>query len=199
MLRSLHDRPGRGGLLGSLILFAVVVGPAASATQRDRSSALRGRWTNPVGACVTHIDKVDPATGDVLRCTGTSTWTGTWRGSTTWVLTGDVSLTAGGTGRIDEVFRGRARDGRTGRLTFVEHFTLDASGKIDIAGRIVKSSGRLAGSGGHARWIGSSRPDGSGEGTYSGRWREGRRPSTKHRRHGARAPSRSSASVDGPT
>ena len=126
---------GRGGLIA----------PAASASHRDHRSNLRGRWTNPVGACVAHIIKLDPATGDLLECTGTSDWTGTWKGSTTWRLTGDVSLTTGGSGRIDEVFKGRARDGRRGSLTFVEHFTLDAAGTIDITGRIVKSSGRLAG------------------------------------------------------
>ena len=161
-------------LTAFLTLCVALVGPAAWASHRDHRAKLKGRWTNPVGACVAHILKADPATGDVLGCTGTSAWTGTWTGSTTWRLTGDVSLTAGGSGRIDEVFKGRARDGRRGTLTFVEHFTLDAAGNIDITGRIVKSSGRLAGSRGRARWIGTTSADGSGSGTYSGRWREGR-------------------------
>jgi hypothetical protein len=104
---------------------------------------------------------------DLLSCSGTSDWTGTWKGSTTWTLTGDVSLAAGGSGRIDEVFTGRTRDGRKGKLTFVEHFTLDAAGHIDIKGKIVKSSGRLAGSHGKARWIRTANADGSGAGTYS--------------------------------
>jgi hypothetical protein len=138
-----------------------------------------GHLEQPVGACVAHIIKVDPATGDLLSCSGTSDWTGTWTGSTTWTLTGDVSLTTGGSGRIREVFHGRSPHGRKGKLTFLEHFTLDAAGHIDIKGKIVKSSGALAGSRGRARWIGTANADGSGSGTYSGRWHEGRH----HRRH----------------
>jgi hypothetical protein len=89
-------------------------------------------------------------------------------------------LTAGGSGSIREVFTGRAHDGRKGTLTFVEHFTLDTAGNIDIKGKIVKSAGRLAGSHGHARWIGTANADGSGTGSYSGRWNEG---GQRHHRH----------------
>ena len=181
MHRRLLTTPSRALALACLTVVALA-GPAASASHRDHRANLKGRWTNPVGACVAHIVKVDPATGDVLRCTGTSDWTGTWKGSTRWRLTGDVSLTAGGSGRIDEVFKGRARDGRRGTLTFVEHFTLAPSGAIDISGRIVQGSGRLAGSHGRARWIGTTSADGSGVGTYSGRWHEATRPARHARR-----------------
>jgi hypothetical protein len=180
LLRTLVSRRGRATAVAILTLFIALVAPATSADRRHHLSKLKGEWSNPAGACVAHIIKVDPTTGDLLSCSGTSDWTGTWKGSTTWTLTGDVSLTAGGSGRIDEVFKGRARDGRKGRLTFVEHFTLDAAGNIDITGKIVKSSGRLAGSHGHARWIGTANADGSGTGTYSGRWHEGRQRHHKH-------------------
>src|SRR5215217_7675307 len=165
MPRRLFIRPGRATVVALLTLSVVLVGPAASADHRQHLSKLKGRWSNPVGACVGHIIESDPTTGDLLGCTGTSDWTGTWKGSTTWTLTGDVSLTMGGSGRIEEVFKGRARDGRKGRLTFAERFTLDAAGHIDIEGKIVKSCGGLAGSYGAARWIGTANPDGSGEGT----------------------------------
>jgi hypothetical protein len=163
-----------------LTMLVALVAPAAAADHRPHLSKLKGKWSNPVGACVAHIIKTDPATGDLLGCSGTSDWTGTLNGSTTWTLTGDVSLTTGGSGRIEEVFTGRARDGRKGKLTFREHFTLDATGHIDIKGKIVKSSGSLAGSYGHARWIGTANADGSGTGRYSGRWHEGRRGHHKH-------------------
>jgi hypothetical protein len=65
-------------------------------------------------------------------------------------------------------------------LTFVEHFTLTAAGQIDIKGRIVKSFGGLLGSHGHARWIGTANADGSGTGTYSGRWHERRQADRRH-------------------
>jgi hypothetical protein len=172
-------RSGATAVAG-LTLFVALVASAASADHRPHLSKLKGDWTNPVGACVAHIIKVDPATGDLLSCSGTSDWTGTWKGSTKWTLTGDVSLTTGGSGRIDEVFKGRARDGRKGKLTFRERFTLDAAGHIDIKGKIVKSSGSLAGSHGHVRWIGTANADGSGSGTYSGRWHEGRKRHHKH-------------------
>jgi hypothetical protein len=177
----LPSRRKRATALTLLTSLVAVVAAAASADDRPPMSKVNGKWTNPVGACVAHVLEVDPTTGDLLSCSGTSDWTGTWKGSTKWTLTGRVSLTAGGSGRIDEVFKGRARDGREGKLTFREHFTLDASAEIDIKGKIVKSSGKLEGSHGHARWIGTANPDGSGNGTYSGRWREGRqRPDKYH-------------------
>jgi hypothetical protein len=169
----------RPAMIAAFSMF-VLVAPAASAHHGNRST-VAGDWTNPVGACVGHITNVDPATGDLLGCSGTSDWTGTWSGSTTWTLTGDISLTAGGSGRIDEVFSGHAADGRVGTLTFVEHFTLDATGHIDIKGKIVKASGEFAGSRGHAHWIGTANADGSGAGTYSGRWHE--RCTRHHKRH----------------
>jgi hypothetical protein len=178
--RKMPSWGNRATALAILTLSAALVAPAASADHRHPLSKVKGEWTNPVGACVAHIIKVDPTTGDLLSCSGTSDWTGTWKGSTKWTLTGDVSLTTGGSGRIDEVFTGRARDGRKGQLTFREHFTLDAAGHIDINGKIAESSGRLAGSHGHARWIGTAKADGSGSGTYSGRWHEGRKRHHKH-------------------
>ena len=183
MPRRLVSRCSRGTAAAVLTLSVALVASAASADHRHNLSKLKGEWSNPVGACVAHIIKVDPTTGDLLSCTGTSNWTGTWKGSTKWTLTGDVSLTTGGSGRIDEVFTGRVRDGRKGRLTFVEHFTLDAAGNIDIKGKIVKSSGKLEGSYGHARWIGTANADGSGKGTYSGRWQEGRKGPHKQQHH----------------
>ena len=157
-------------------LTSLVAGVAAVASaDPGHTPKVSGDWSNPVGACIGHIIEVDPTTGDLLSCSGTSDWTGTWTGSTTWTLTGDISLTAGGSGRIDEVFTGHSPDGRAGTLTFVEQFTLDATGHIDITGKIVDSSGQLAGSHGHAHWVGTANLDGSGRGTYSGRWHEGRR------------------------
>jgi hypothetical protein len=164
------------------LTLVLLVAPAVSAHHRH-GSKVAGDWTNPVGACVAHITNVDPATGDLLGCTGTSDWTGTWTGSTTWTLTGRVSLTTGGSGQIEEVFTGHAADGRAGTLTFIEHFTLDATGHIDIKGRIVQSTGGLAGSRGYARWVGTANADGSGVGTYSGRWHEGCKRHHKHRPH----------------
>ena len=174
LLSRLVRRRGHATAVASAIIVAALAVPAASAGDGHHLSKLKGKWSNPVGACVAHIIKVDPTSGDLLSCTGTSDWTGTWNGSTTWTLKGDISLTTGGSGRIREVFTGRVRDGRKGKLTFVERFTLDASGRIDIQGKIVKSSGKLAGSYGHARWVGTANADGSGTGTYSGRWDEGR-------------------------
>ena len=168
--------------VGIVTCLVAAIVPAASANDHQHLSKVKGEWSNPVGACVAHIIDVDSATGDVLGCSGTSDWTGTWKGSTAWTLTGDISLTTGGSGRIREVFKGRARGGREGKLTFVERFTLDAAGHIDIKGKIVKSSGRLAGSHGKARWIGTANADGSGVGTYSGHWHEGGQ--RHHRQHG---------------
>jgi hypothetical protein len=149
--------------------FLVIV-PAASAGHPDHPLKARGMWSDPVGACVAHIISFDATTGDLV-CSGTSEWTGTWTGSTTWTLTGNQSLTTGAiSGRIDEVFTGHVPGGRSGTLTFVEHITIDPAGDTAIRGRIVDSSGGLARSHGHARWIGISNLDGSGSGRYFGHW-----------------------------
>src|SRR3954451_21172692 len=156
---------------------ALAVGAPATAGG-GHTSKIKGHWTNPVGACIAHIIRFDPATGD-LKCTGTSEWTGTWKGSTKWTLTGNMDpATSQTTGRIDEVFKGKIADGRKGKLTFVEKMTLDPQGNIDIHGHIVGSSGGLAGAHGKAHWTGtSSTTDGSGKGPYSGRWHK---PPQKH-------------------
>jgi hypothetical protein len=71
---------------------------------------------------------------------------------TTWTLTGNQNPATGeGSGRIDEVFRGRAANGRRGSLTFSEHFELTAAGTIAIYGRITKGSGAFKGSHGTAK------------------------------------------------
>ncbi len=157
--------------LAVVALVALSGAPAASAGPSN-TSKVRGTWTNPVGACVAHIISFDPSTGDFV-CKGTSHWTGTWTGSTAWTLTGNQSPTGAVSGRIDEVFKGHVADGSTGTLTFVEHITIDAAGNTDIRGSIVDSSGGLAHSQGHARWIGISNPDGSGSGSYFGQWHQG--------------------------
>jgi len=157
-------------ILSIIAGIALIATPAAAARHRHSASVVHGAWTDPAGACTAHIVSFDPATG-ALTCTGTSTWIGTWAGSTTWTLTGRQDPASGAiTGRIDEVFKGRASGGRRGTLTFVEHLTLDAAGNTDISGHVVRSAGELTGSRGHARWIGHSNADGSGSGTYSGRW-----------------------------
>jgi hypothetical protein len=154
---------------------------AALAEHHHGSKKVKGTWVNPVGSCVQHIISFDPATGDLV-CTGTSDWTGTWKGSTAWKLTGNQDPGSGAvSGRIAEVFTGRAADGRKGGLTFVEHLELDAEGNIDITGHITHSCGALTGSSGHAHWVGtSSVADGSGHGPYTGRWQEGRSTHHKH-------------------
>jgi hypothetical protein len=161
-----------------LTALAALAGAAPVAAGGGHASKVKGHWSNPVGACVAHIISFDPATGD-LKCTGTSKWTGTWKGSTKWTFDGNMDPATGeATGRIDEVFKGKIADGRKGKLTFVEKMTLDPEGNIDIHGHIVDSSGGLAGAHGRARWTGtSSATDGSGSGPYTGRWHK---PPRKH-------------------
>jgi hypothetical protein len=168
----------RHRITSSLLALTALVAlgfAAVAAMARTPASKVHGTWTDPVGACTAHIVSFDPSTG-ALVCTGTSRWAGTWRGSTKWTLTGSQDATTGAiSGRIDEVFTGHAADGMAGRLTFVERLSIDSSGRTVIRGHITKGSRDLAGSTGHARWVGTSAPDGSGKGSYSGTWREGGR------------------------
>ena len=163
-------------LLALTTLVPLAVAPVVAwAKGPTTASKVRGRWTDPVGACAGHVVSLDPATGAIV-CTRTSRWTGTWNGSTKWTLTRILDpSSAAVSGRVDEVFTGDAAGGRAGTLTFVESLSIDASGGTSIRGHITNSSGALAGSSGHASWIGISAQDGSGSGTYSRRWREGHR------------------------
>ena len=166
-MRSFRWRTAAAALVANL----PIVAPVAHAAGTRHTAGAHGAWTDPVGACLAHVVSFDPATG-ALTCTGTSDWTGTWAGSTTWTLTGRQDPVSGAiTGRIHEVFKGRARRVGRGTLTFVERVTIDAAGTTDIRGRIVRGSAALAGSRGHAHWTGHSNADGSGSGAYSGRWR----------------------------
>ena len=74
-------------LLALTTLVPLAVAPVVAwAKGPTTASKVRGRWTDPVGACAGHVVSLDPATG-VIVCTGTSRWTGTWNGSTKWTLT----------------------------------------------------------------------------------------------------------------
>jgi hypothetical protein len=160
------------GVLAPTVGVGFALAPVVASAKMP-ASEVHGTWTDPVGACTAHIVSFDPATGDLV-CAGTSRWKGTWRGSTKWTVTGNQNPATGAvSGRIDEVLTGHAADGRAGKLTFVERLSIDPSGTTDIRGHITKGSGALAGSTGHERWVGTSAPDGSGKGTYSGAWREG--------------------------
>jgi hypothetical protein len=77
----------RAVLAASAAVAALGFAAGAALGTPPASSKVRGAWTDPVGACTGHIVSSDPATG-ALVCTGTSRWTGTWRGSTKWTLTG---------------------------------------------------------------------------------------------------------------
>ena len=166
--------------LALLTVFALAVAPSVASAPRLAHAAkqrplarVHGTWTDPVGACVAHYTSIDAANGN-FTCTGTSVFTGTWVGSTTWTFTAHIDPPTGMiTGTTREIFTGRARQ-RHGTLTLVEKVKLDASGKQVDSAHIVRGTGGLAGSTGHARFVGQSNPDGSATGTYSGRWRPGK-------------------------
>jgi len=181
MRQSIHSQRTFASVasLAALLVVLVLMAPAASAHNPQHPLKVSGTWSDPPGACIDHIISFDPSTGD-FACTGTSEWTGTWTGSTTWTLTGNQNPTTGATsGRINEVFRGHLPNGSAGTLTFVERITIDPAGNTAIRGRIVDSSGGLARSHGHARWIGVSNTEGSGGGSYFGHWNQDR----KHTHH----------------
>jgi hypothetical protein len=180
-LFSLVRRRAVPATLASVVVSALTVGMSFAADPRPAHTAkqsspmpVHGTWTSPVGACFKHVTSFDPTTG-VFTCTGTSVWTGTWIGSVTWTVKGHKDPASGLiVGEIRDVFKGHARRGRHGTLTFVEQLNQDATGRQNNPADIVRSSGGLAGSRGHVRFIGQANPDGSGSGTYSGRWRPGK-------------------------
>jgi hypothetical protein len=154
-----------------MTVLLVLALPGVAAARRAH-----GAWSNPKGSCVTDLKILD-AQGH-FRCTGSSRWTGTFRGRTRWRVTGiGNTATGASSGRIREVFRGRVgARGRRGRLRFVERYTQDAAGHITIHGRVVSGTRQLRRVRGRVTWTGTmSATTGVGAGAYHGRWRLVRR------------------------
>jgi hypothetical protein len=171
-----EDHPVRSrarlGLLVLALVATTILGAApAVAGGHHRFHKAHGRWTNPVGSCVDHLQLI--GTGGDFRCTGTSHWTGTFAGDTTWRVRGHQDpATMDIAGRIRERFVGESRRGDHGRLRFVEHFTQSAAGHIVIHGHVVAARRGLKGTRARITWSGSSSAaTGEGSGRYHGRWR----------------------------
>ena len=98
-------------------------------------------------------------------------------GPTTWTLKGKFAdpsdpLGSSFTAHLTEVFTGRIGR-RHGTLTFAERFWQEAAppsgtGAFQVRGKIIDSSGGLAGSHGSVIWAGRTDTVDAGKGTYVG-------------------------------
>jgi hypothetical protein len=100
---------------------------------------------------------------------GTSAWSGSFVGTTTFAGSAVVNLTNGTTrGTLTEVFTGSVAGLGSGTISFREPFFISAGGTLRLEYVITGASGALAGVLGAGVFVGTSAPDGSGSGTYSG-------------------------------
>lgn len=144
---------------------ALAAAPAARATDRPAT----GTWQQLVNCAITGYD----LTSKHLTCIGSSLWTGTFSGVTTYTVDATYDLLTGdGHGTIDETFHGRAGD-RHGSLRFLETFTATgATQAMHIDARSVSGTGDLARSRVALVFDGVDNIV-TGHGTYAGRWHSG--------------------------
>jgi hypothetical protein len=157
--------------VAGLLFFGSLVSatPPAAAQSATRVS---GTWQTIIPASLTsyHPSAGDPTTGTYTGV-GTTLWRGTWTGVTEYKIQGTANLiTAAGSGTLQETFVGRAAGGGRGTLRFVETYTLDETGHVEIRCKITGGSGAFAGSRGSATFVGTELSVATGHGSYSGLW-----------------------------
>jgi hypothetical protein len=138
---------------------------ASGATKR--ATPLRGTWQQIINCLPTSYNPLN----EQVHCVGSSSWSGTWTGTTSYTFDGTANLLTGdSSGTVHEVFTGKASDGTTGTLTFVEtERVIGATSKIHIEATIVGASGGFAGSTGTAAFDGTDTLL-TGSGSYAGTW-----------------------------
>lgn len=161
-------------------LAAVAGGVALVLMQLPAQAAaaehVHGTWQTLVPAALTSFtpSEEDPTTG-TFTAVGSTEWSGTWTGVTTYTVSGTINLvTNESSGVLQETFTGTtsaAAAGQVGTLSLTERFTLDAAGVLQIRCRIVDGTGPFAGSRGHVDFEGQMLNILEGHGTYSGTWR----------------------------
>ncbi len=161
-----HQRSHRG--TSAITLLAAALGAVAPAAASARTIAVRGTWQQLINCVPTSYN---PLTRQ-LTCIGSTLWQGTWNGTTHYTYQGSYDLIPGdGQGTIHELFRGKAADGTSGTLSFIEHAALNgAQGTIHIDAKIVAGTGGFAGSTGSVAFDGTD-DAATGSGTYAGTWR----------------------------
>jgi hypothetical protein len=132
-------------------------------------------WTEIVPCAPTSFEVSSNAT----TCIGSTLWTGTWTGVTTYTFDGEIDLITGaGHGTLDETFVGQDDTGRSGTLHLDETVVLVPTGVPDTAAisidmTITGGTDDFAGARGHAVAVGIANLA-TGGGTFSGRWTCGR-------------------------
>jgi hypothetical protein len=150
----------------STLLIGIFLAATAS-TAEAASPAVHvvGSWTS--SPCV--VTTYELSTGHIV-CRGSSSWTGSLTGQTTYIINGTLNaLNGNGSGTIDETFRGiETATEAAGTLRFKESFTLDgATNGITIDCRLIAATGAFAGASGTMHFTGTATVVG-GFGGYEG-------------------------------
>lgn len=151
--------------LGPLgLLLGLLAGPPVASAH---TLAIKGTWQQLINCAPTSFD----AQSKQLTCIGKSLWSGTWSGTTAYTFQGTYDLVTGNSkGTIHEVFTGKASDGTSGTLTFIEHSTINgANNRMHIDAAIVAATGGFTGSTAHVTFDGTDNAL-TGSGTYTGVW-----------------------------
>ena len=151
----------------AVVAASTATGALAAAAQAAAPVALTGTWQSIVN-CVPLAYNV--LTGQI-HCIGSTEWSGTWTGITSYAMDGNYNLITGAaTGTIHEVFNGTGAGGRRGTMTFTEKLTIAANtGAFRVDATLLSGTGGFTGSTGSATFIGTSNAVAS-SGTYSGTW-----------------------------
>ena len=159
---------------GVLVVVALAVlaafGPLSpvGAVPRAESHVLSvsGRWVSSEPLTVTSTRSLGAAV--MFDATGTSHWTGDFRGPTSFSLQAVGDATNALHGTIDETFHGTLAGIGEGDLHFIEAFRSAPDGQLVIAAVVTSGAGALSHVRGALRFDGATDPAGVGGGTYTG-------------------------------
>lgn len=155
ILRGMHTRHAL--LVVLLVLTTLGASPAWAGATPDHGD-VAGSFVSTIPCIPTAWDA---STGHTT-CVGSSTWTGSLTGVSTYTVEADVDpVTGAGSGTIVETFTGRDTSGRVGTLHFSESFSLWATGIPDvgamaITARVDGAGGDFAGTRGTIRFFGTN-------------------------------------------
>lgn len=155
--------------LAALSAGGVLVGAPNVAVGADLPHgpvAVRGAWTDTDPLTVVSAEPV--GANLLLTATGSSSWSGSLTGTTTFVLRALVDPAGRAVGTIQETFVGTVAGVGSGSLHFTEAATQDAGGALRITAIATTGTGDLSGVAGALRFVGTTDPAGVGDGQYVG-------------------------------
>ena len=157
-------RLARTTIAALLIATAGSAWAAPAGASPARTIRVTGHWLDSEPLTLTGI--TDLGAGAVITATGSSSWSGSLTGTTTYRISAFVTVGGTATGTIEETFDGTIATVGPSELRFTETFTQLPGGAIDIIAVALAGSDQPLR--GLVNFTGVTDQSGVGGGTYSG-------------------------------